>query len=283
MSISSSALLVELNIGVWTAAIQDKTRTEEITHSNSAVRSAAKVTKHLMAGTSARKDIADYAAATRMWHNTKTLPWADRGSRLIPLSLFFDYKQEADVRKATFDGMVDKFIDEYPQHVEKAKANLGDLFDETDYPDAEEVRKKFSFKLVFSPMPESGDFRLDIPAQALEEIKQEYEASQNARLAEAMREPWDRLYKVLQNISAKLTDTNDDEKKRYHETLISNAQDLCTMLTHLNVTRDPELEKARRDLQSALLGVDIVEIRESADTRADVKKRIDEVLKAYSW
>lgn len=283
MSISNSALLVELNIGVWTAAIQDRARTDDITYSNAAVKSAAKVTKNLMAGTGARKDIADYAAACRMWHNTKTLPWADRGSRLIPLSLFFDYKQEADVRKATFDSMVDKFIDEYPDHVQKAKENLGALFDETDYPDAEDVRKKFSFKLVFSPMPEAGDFRLDIPAQDLEAIKEEYEASQQTRLAEAMREPWDRLYKVLQNISNKLTDTDADEKKRYHETLISNAQDLCTMLTHLNVTRDPKLEQARRELQSALLGVDIVDIRESEATRADVKSKIDEVLKKYAW
>ena len=51
MSISSSAVLVELNISVWTAEILDKGETEKVTTDNNAGSKAAKVKKNLMAGT----------------------------------------------------------------------------------------------------------------------------------------------------------------------------------------------------------------------------------------
>ena len=285
MSITSSSVLVELNISVWTANKLDRGATDNVTSNANAVKNAAQVRKNLMAGTAARKEIADYAAACRLWHNTHTLPWADKGPRLMPTSLFLDYKQEADTRRNTFNRMVDEFINNYPALVQTAHNYLGNLFDPNDYPSADEVRSKFGFRLVFSPVPESGDFRLDLPAQELEEVKQGYESSFNSRLAEAMREPWDRLHKVLTTMSEKLTDKEGEEevKKRYHDSLIDNAQSLCAMLTHLNVTGDPKLEQARRDLEQTIMGTDMETIKDSATERAAVKDKLDAILKQYEW
>ena len=191
MTITSSAVLVELNISVWTANKLDRDQTAKVNEENSAGRNAAQVRKNLMAGSQARKQIADYAAGCRLWHNHKTLPWSDKGVRLMPTSLFMDYKSEANVRRATFDGMVKEFLDNYQNHVEVAKNNsegLGRLYDPADYPSEEEVRGKFGFRLVFSPVPESGDFRLDVPRGEMEELRKQYEESFENRLSEAMRD-----------------------------------------------------------------------------------------------
>jgi hypothetical protein len=285
MSITSSAVLVELNISVWTANKLDRGATESVTNNANAVKNAAQVRKNLMAGTSQRKEIADYAAACRLWHNTHTMPWADKGARLLPTSLFLDYKQEANTRRYTFDRMRDNFVADYPAIVQTAHNYLGNLFNPDDYPSADEVYSKFGFRMVFSPVPESGDFRLDLPAQELDEVKRGYEDSFKDRLADAMKEPWDRLHKTLTTISDKLTDKDDDDetKKRYHETLITNAQSLCSMLTHLNVTKDPKLEQARRELEQAMLGADIEVLRESPTERADVKSKVDAILNRFDW
>lgn len=285
MSITSSAVLVELNISVWTANKLDRGATDSVTNNANAVKNAAQVRKNLMAGTSQRKEIADYAAACRLWHNTHTMPWADKGARLLPTSLFLDYKQEANTRRYTFDRMRDNFVADYPAIVQTAHNYLGNLFNPDDYPSADEVYSKFGFRMVFSPVPESGDFRLDLPAQELDEVKRGYEDSFKDRLADAMKEPWDRLHKVLVGISDKLTDKDDDDesKKRYHETLITNAQSLCAMLTHLNVTKDPKLEQARRELEQAMMGADIEVLRESPAERADVKSKVDAILNRFDW
>jgi len=88
----------------------------------------------------------------------------------------------------------------------------------------------------------------------------------------------------LLGMSEKLTDIDGDEtKKRYHDTLITNAQSLCAMLTHLNVTKDPKLEDARRQLELTMLGADIDHIKESPDVRKDMKAKVDAILKTFEW
>lgn len=84
MTISSSSMLVELNISCWTGQRIDKTVTRQVTNDNSATADAGQFRKNLMAGTSLRKELADYAASCRLRHNQLTMPWADRGPRLLP-------------------------------------------------------------------------------------------------------------------------------------------------------------------------------------------------------
>lgn len=286
MSITSSSVLVEMNISVWTANKLDKTETEKVIVGNSAVKDAAQVRKNLMAGTSLRRDIDNYAAGCRLWHNAQTLPWSDKGARLMPTSLFMAYKAEANVRRDTFNRMVDNFVAQYPALVQTAQNYLGGLFNSDDYPSADAVRSKFGFRLVFSPVPEAGDFRLDVAAQDLQDLRTQYESNFNDRLADAMREPWDRLHKLLGDMSKKLTDKqneNEQKKTRYHDTLITNATSLCGLLTHLNVTNDPKLEEARRQLEQTMLGADIDSIKESAEVRASMKSKVDAILSQFEW
>ena len=287
MSISSSAVLTELNISVWTANKLDKGATEAVLSSNNAASGSAQVRKNLMAGTNKRKQIADYAARIRLYHNQNTLSWSDKGARLLPTSMFMEYKQAMNVMRANMEKMIDDFLNNYDALVANAALHMGALFNADDYPTRDEVADKFGFKLVFSPLPESGDFRLDIPAADIAELSSSYEAQFNDRLSEAMREPWEKLHKTLTHMSEKLTNVSDsageEVKKRYHDTLITNAQDLCSLLTHLNITKDASLEAARRSLETALLGADIEVIKENPEARSNMKAKVDEILGKFSW
>jgi hypothetical protein len=283
MSITSSSMLVELSISVWTANKIDRDATQKVTHDNNATADAGQFKKNLMAGSTMRKGIADYAAGCRLWHNTRTLPWADRGPRLLPTSLFLDYKQEASARQDFFNTKVDEFRQAYPRLVSTASNYLGTLFNPDDYPSVDEVMSKFGFRMVFSPVPESGDFRLDLPQQEIAELGRSYEQAFEARVADAMREPWTKLHDMLGNMSAKLTDSGEDVKKRWHDSFITNAQEMCAMLTHLNITKDSKLEEARRDLERAIAGVEIDDIKEDAGVREDVKTKLDNILGQYDW
>jgi hypothetical protein len=289
MSISSSAVLVELNISVWTANKLDKGATDSVLMSSSASVGAAQVRKNLMAGTDKRKKIADYASRARLYHNQTTLSWSDKGARLLPTSLFMDYKQNMNVYERNMNTMIQDFYASYVDLIELSKHHMGNLFNANDYPTIEELRSKFGFRLVFSPLPESGDFRLDIPNADMQELATNYESSFNDRLKDAMREPWDKLHKALTHLSEKLTDEEVDEQvegksaKRYHDTLITSNQELCQLLTHLNVTKDPKLEDARRSLELTMLGLDIDDIKEHAEVRGSVKSKVDAILEKFDW
>jgi len=285
MSISSSAVLAELNISIWTANKLDKGATDTMLASNSASSGSAQVRKNLMAGTNKRKKIADYGARARLYHNQTTLPWSDKGSRLLPTSLFMEYKQNMNTIERNMNSMIQDFFTSYDDLVLDAKLHLGSLFNANDYPSIDSLRDKFAFKLVFSPLPESNDFRLDIPQMDMQELASKYESAFNDRLNDAMRENWDKLHKTLTHLSEKLTENEEDteSKKRYHDSLITNATELCGLLTHLNITKDPKLEEARRSLELTMLGVDIEDIKEHADVRQDVKSKVDEILNKFNW
>ena len=283
MSISASAVLVELNISVWPASKLDKEVTDKVNTDASAVRGASQTKKNLFAGTSLRKDISDFAARVRLYHNRHTLPWADKGERMLPTALFMDYKQTINGFEQTFNMMCNNFFLEYPRLVAEAPTNLGTMYKAEDYPDLTDVRLKFGFRRTVKPVPEAGDFRLDIPAHDLDEMRSEFLKQQDKKLAEAMREPWERLHKMLVGISEKLTDVNEDSKKRYHDTLITNPIELCGLLTKLNVTNDPKLEEARRQLELVMIGADIEDIKEHADSRIELKSKVDDILKRFEW
>jgi hypothetical protein len=282
MSISASAVLVELNISVWPASKIDREVTSQVNANASAHKDASQTKKNLFAGTSLRADIEKFAARVRLYNNQHTLPWADKGERMLPTKLFMESKQTMNGYERTFNMLCDNFFDEYETLVRDAQVNLGSLYKAEDYPPLEEVRSKFAFRWIIKPLPEAGDFRLDIPANDLEEMRLAYEAQYSEKLAEAMRTPWERLHEVLLSMSKKLEDSGDS-KKRYHDSLISNPLELCDLLTKLNVTNDPKLEDARRQVELAMLGTDIEEVKEDATVRESLKSKVDAILDRFDW
>jgi hypothetical protein len=284
MSISASAVLVELNISVWPASKIDREMTEKVNNDAGAVSDASQTKKNLFAGTSLRKDIEKFAARVRLYHNQHTLPWADKGERMLPTKLFMEYKQSMNAFERTFNTMCNNFYIEYPRLVAEAPIALKGLFKAEDYPELEEVKLKFGFRTSINPMPDSGDFRLDIPADDLAEVRMEFQDKFDERIKDAMRAPWDKLHKVLVGISDKLKDSDyADDKKRYHDSLITNPLELCALLTKLNVTNDPLLEEARRQVELTMLGANIESIKEDAESRSELKTKVDSILEKFNW
>jgi hypothetical protein len=128
-----------------------------------------------------------------------------------------------------------------------------------------------------------GDFRVDVGAEAKAELQKQYEGFYKAKLDEAMKDMWDRLHDSLSKLSERLDYSDDGVKKVFRDTLVTNALDVCSMLSNLNVTNDPKLEEARRKLEQTLSGIEATDLRESPALRNDVKTRVDSILKAFDF
>jgi hypothetical protein len=55
------------------------------------------------------------------------------------------------------------------------------------------------------------------------------------------------------------------------------------MLQHLNLTKDPMMEQARRDLKHVLDKYDAETLRESFTARTDAKAQVDAILNKMSF
>ena len=275
--IQDSAMLVDLNISVWTGRKQDKKVSEEIDAAKSTKVKAGNYHKRLLANTKL-DEVQKLVASIRVWHYEQTLPWSDGGSRLLPMANFFDYKQKLGELETEYVQSVEEFLQQYPTLISAAAFQLGDLYNADEYPSVEKLREKFRFKYVFLPVPEIGDFRVDVNEQHKAELVKQFEQFYENKLSDAMKDAWDRLHDCLSKMSDKLA---GEEKQIFRDSLVNNAVDLCSLLTKLNVTNDSKLESARKQLESALIGVTPKDLRDDDALRKDTKAKVDEILSMF--
>ena len=282
MSLSSMAMLVELRISTWTARKRDNETTMEINTSKEADQDSGSVYKYLMAGSDHLKKIEKYSAKCRAWNGTQTLPWM-KGIGLLPMENFFKYREQLATMEANFFALVDDFIAEYPRLKNDQAFKLGKWYKADEFPDIETLPRRFKFEYHFLPVPESGDFRVNCEARIKADLQEQYEKMFSDKLAEAMRDPWDRLHTVLTHMADKLTDNEDGDRKIFRDSIVDNAVELCDLLTRLNVVKDPELEKARRMLEKAVTNTDVKDLRALSSARLELKADVQDILNKFKW
>jgi hypothetical protein len=67
-----------------------------------------------------------------------------------------------------------KFLIVYDWKITDAQIKLGDMFNRDEYPTRDNLAGKFAFSLNYTPLPDAGDFRIDIGNEALAQIKSQY-------------------------------------------------------------------------------------------------------------
>ena len=282
--VARSAMLVDLNISVYSRRKQDKSTQAEVTSAKgSGSKKAASVYKNLFAECKELENITKFQARARAEHYRMTLPWNDHGARLLPTISLMDYQKTMGRFRSEFDLLVEAFLDKYDTLVAAAAFQLGTLFDRGEYLTRNQVAQRFRMDSSFTPLPTAGDFRLDVESTVQRELVEQYERKLEEQLTQANRDAWDRLHTALTKLSDRLVVEEDGKKRVFHDTLVTGAVDLCELLTAMNITKDPQLESARRQLEAVLSGVTPKELREEDGTRVLTKQKVDAILDAFDW
>lgn len=286
-SIDTCAMLVEFNASVWTARKLDRSTTEEVVSNKHAkAKDAARVNKHLLAGRNELEVVQQMVNRVRMFVYDNTLPWSDAGLRLLPSVNFIKFSERMNDFETEFETAVTTFVSLYPTLITAQAMALGDMFKRDDYPTANEIMTKFSFRVNYMPVPTAGDFRIDIGNAAQKELKERLEKLAQERIDAAMADVRARLGEHLKRMSDRLTtDVIDGEPKarRFHGSLVDGALELCDIVKSLNVVGDASLEAARRELEMALVGITPDELRKNDAVREDTKKAVDSILDRFSF
>ncbi len=278
ISISSSAVLAELFISVWTGRRKDKEASEEVLRNNNAKHGVASVNKNLLGECRELADIQSLAGEIRRWHYELTLPWSNSGLRLLPTEKYFEYNEGVVNYSREFDRLVGIFVQEYDTKVQDARKQLGDLFNDDDYPDVASVADKFAFQANYLPVPESGDFRVDVGAVSNAALKDSYERYYQEALGQAMKDLWGRLHTTLSKMSERLEESGE-KSKIFRDTMVENVMEIAELLRTCNLTNDADMETARQKLVRALTGVTPEGLRKDSSLRRKTKEEVDAILK----
>lgn len=286
-NIDTCALLVELNVSQWTARKLDRSTTDElVTNKNAQSKGAARVNKNLFAGRSELEVVSQHVTETRSFVYDNTLPWSDSGIRLLPSARFMEFNTKLQEAEDKFYGLVTEFVTVYPSLITAQAMALGDMFNRNDYPHHDDIEHRFRFNVNYMPVPASGDFRVDVGNEAQEELKAKLAKFADERVENAMHDIKQRLAEHLKRMSDRLSvDYINGEAKprKFHDSLLDGAHDLCEMVDALNITNDQQLADARRALKQAIGGIDVKDLRKDMPTRIDIKNQVDDVLSKFSF
>ena len=286
-NIDTCAMLVEFTAPMWTARKLDKGATDEVVHNKrAAAKDAARVNKHLLAGRNELEVIQQHVNAARTYVYENTLPWSDAGIRLLPTKNFMAFNQRMTQFEQEFVDMVNVFVQVYPSLITAQAMALGDMFNRSEYPAPQEVANKFSFRVNYMPVPNAGDFRVDVGNEAQAELQKKLSSLADERVAAAMADAKARLKGHLDRMLKQLRveEVNGKQKKgRIHASLIEGGLELCEALKALNVTNDMTIEAARVELEKLLRSVDTEDLRKQVDARTEIRTQVADIVDRFNF
>lgn len=279
MRLSERAILVDLDVGVWSASITDKEVSQEARAARKAEREAGSFRKHLVAR-KALEAIRKAISKMTTKHKNLTLPWSNNGMRILKAETYEEWSREMRLGKAEFEKAVEAFITVYEGSVRAdAKRFLGKMFKESDYPAAKVVRSKFYVKLEVMPVPESGDFRAKLGNREVAILVKDLEAKTRERMQAAVDTVYEKVAEVVGKMFDKLSTYKpspgpyqESAEGIFRDTLVTNVRELADLIPALNITNDPVLENFRVKMLQELCVHEPKVLRKDANVRARTAK-----------
>jgi hypothetical protein len=291
ISLATSAVLVSVDVNVWSATKQDRGISNEVTTAKHASASAGRYVKNLLADHPKHKAIVNYRQTIYNWVKRRTYRW-NNTQDLLPSIDMPRFKQEYHDHETAFRNLVVGFLTDYDSIVSDMAFKQGDMFDRDDYPVKAELASKFGVRLFVAEVP-MNDFRCNIAQDIADDLMATYSQQAEEIVSHVMMEQQSRFLEVMNSIShccgydeTGVVDANTGEtkikKRKIYDTTIIKAKEMCETFKGFNLSGNAELEEARASLEKALSGVDAESIRDSDAVRVAVKEDVDSILSKFS-
>ncbi len=279
-SIHDRAVLAYISCSTWSARKLDRKATEDVTSSKGAVKDAARVNKHLLASADdLLKKITKIGADARRFLEANSLPWDDAGNRLLSNDKMMDVVAKVTKMKHEYDAAVEEFVVEYPALRAQALDNLGELANDSEYPQPDVVRGKFNLRLSITPLPTGfGDIRTGLQPMQVAALEAQYTARVRMQFNVALEDAWKRLRTDVVAILDRMGTDDAGKGKVFRNSLFENVRDTAKLLKSLNVFDDPNLESIRFEVEQYLCTADAEQVRSSDAVREATKFHAQTIL-----
>jgi hypothetical protein len=267
-SFRNCMMLYRPSLSVWTGRKKDKAQSEKANADAGAVDGAANVYKALLPDSPELLAVQKAATAFRSWVYNTTLPWDDNGGRVARVEKHMEFMTEAGDRIRAMNDLVEEFIGSYDRSIEEARFKLNGMFNQSDYPTAFELRRRFAFHIECEAVPNSADFRIidGLPQEEVERLVHDAQDGVERRINAAMADAHERLLEVVVKMATTLKQYGNKEIKKFNDTLITNIQDLCAVMPALNLTNDKRLTEIARQAER-LATYDLRDLRSMPEVR----------------
>ena len=293
ISLATSAVLVSVDVNVWSATKQDRVISDEVTTLKNADASAGRFVKNLLADDIHHKKVSNYRQTIYNWLKRSTFRW-NNSQDLLPVANLEKFKVEFAEHEMEYYRLLDNFLLNYQSIVSDMAFKQGDMFSQDDYPNVDEVRNKFGIRLYVAEVP-SHDWRCSISDDIASDLKLQYESQAEQIITGIVNDQVARITEVMESIShccgviEKQDGTTGEviiKKRKIYDTTIEKAKELCDTFKKFKPIDNEissKLSEVVVKLENALNGVDTKSIRESDAVRDKVKSEVDDILSKFKF
>lgn len=222
------------------------------------------------------------ASEVYTYHKTSTLPYIDKGPRILPNTQYFDYSSEMRKRISEVDALMAQHMPNYDAYVQldikyrsAAAVSQGKpaRAATTDYPSADEFQARMGFDMRFTPMPEAKHFLFDLSDEDLTTFNQTMEQVATQSRTEVIK----KMLEPLQHLVEKLNKPIGTEGAIFRDSAVENIVEGIDLAKRLNVTDDADI-RAAADLLAQAVGAfadNKAVLRESPIVREQAAKKLD--------
>ncbi len=245
---------------------------------------AGNVNKHLFEGRNNRvKEAISKYTEVYTYAKDNTVPWTT-GVELLNIQNYMDFTTGLRELIHSANDAVDDLYNNWDAEVAADLGRLSaiaaskgkpSLANPADYPDADEMRAKFSIEVRYMPVPTADGFdpRLGISDEDKATVQKQLDdatANASAHVLNEMIEP-------MRRAVSKLTVKIGEDGSVFRDSMIDNMVDVASRMAKVNVSDDPVIAERIKDLQS-LVGTyannkdmlrNVPSVREKAATQID--------------
>lgn len=229
------------------------------------------------------KPICKITNAARNWLVTLSLPFPINGMVFIPKDLINTVDDKLTGFKQDFNQAVMDFMQDYNMLRGTAKAYLGDLFNEIDYPLNVGARFNLSWRFVILDVP-NGNTQLLAPEVYAREKEKFVETMNEARemAVNALRVEFAQM---VERITDRFTQTGNGKPKVFKNSTVDGFYEYFQTFKDRNIFQDAQLTELVDRAQAVLNGSSVDQIRSNSKLKndiqigmADIETSIDELF-----
>lgn len=223
------------------------------------------------------------ASEVYTYHKNNTLPWADKGPRVLPNGQYMEYTQTMRAKIAHVDSLLQTHIPKYDDYVQldiayRSRGQTSARAKVEDYPSADDFRKRMGFDIRFMPMPDRRHFLFDLS----EEDEQAFEDSMQATISMVREDAVKRMLEPLGHLVEKLNKPIGTDGHIFRDSAIENIIEGIEQARKLTLDESPEIIELTNALNSEIskYAEHTNWLRESPIVREQAAKKLSDIASA---
>lgn len=218
------------------------------------------------------------------YHRNHTLPYTDKGPRILPNSLYMDYTTAMRDKRTNLDQLRAQVLPNYDKYVQldiQSRSAIAIAQGKTprakieDYPTAEEFDTRVGFELRFMPLPDRKHFLFDLSDEDVQNFTQ---AMHDAEVA-AKNDAVTRMIRPLKHLVEKLDKPIGTDGSIFRDSAIENVIEGVELAKKLLIDPPREMLDTIDELTQTVSKYHSAWLRESPIVREQAAKKLDDIAR----